>query len=233
MTTPINFLHIDILAPMKQLWRLVNSLALLKRQIRVSPFAHWNKQTTFGGNNIIHAGTVIGGCAIGRYTYINRACYLPNCCIGSFCSIAQRVRVVCYRHPVHTFVSISPVFFSTAGQCAKTFVQHNLFEEEKLVDGRCAIIGNDVWIGEDVRIIEGVRIGDGAVVGTGAVVTKDVPPYSIVGGVPAKIIGHRFSEEQAAFLAQTKWWDKDDTWLTSHAHLFADIENFMKTFNQK
>ena len=96
------------------------------------------------------------------------------------------------------------------------------------MDSRSAIIGNDVWMGEDVKILEGVRIGDGAIVATGAVVTKDVPPYAIVGGVPAKIIRYRFEEEQTAYLQQLQWWNKDTAWLEHHAQEFADIKELMK-----
>jgi acetyltransferase-like isoleucine patch superfamily enzyme len=71
-------------------------------------------------------------------------------------------------------------------------------------------IGSDCWIGERTIIMSGVTIGDGAVVGAGAVVTKDVPPFAIVGGVPAKIIKYRFSAEKIAFLLKEKWWDWDD-----------------------
>lgn len=79
-----------------------------------------------------------------------------------------------------------------------------------------------------MRIIEGIRIGDGAIVAAGAVVTKDVPPYAIVGGVPAKIIRYRFNPEQIDFLQQLKWWDKDDSWkLRQHADEFANIETLM------
>lgn len=224
----MDYIHIDITYPIKLSWRIFQSIRLRKRNIRISPLARWNSATRLDGNNVIHSQVRIGHSHVGRYTFIQTGSYLPFCEIGSFCSIANNVRIVQYRHPTNTFVSSSPVFYSTQEQCGKTFVKEDLFEEQKLVDGRSAIIGNDVWIGEDVRIIEGVRIGNGAIVASGAVVTKDVPPYAIVGGVPAKVIRYRFGEEQIAFLQDLQWWEKSDEWLESHAAEFTDIEKLMK-----
>jgi len=138
------------------------------------------------------------------------------------------VKIVRYTHPTKKFASTSPAFFSTQDQCGKSFVTTNAFKEQVLVDNCSAIIGNDVWIGEDAKILEGVSIGDGAIIATGAVVTKDVPPYAIVGGVPAQIIRYRFKEEQIAYLQQLQWWNKDTAWLERHAHEFTDIEELMK-----
>jgi len=95
------------------------------------------------------------------------------------------------------------------------------------VDGLSAIIGNDVWIGQGVRLIEGVRIGDGAIVAAGAVVASDVPPYAIVGGVPARVIRYRFSKEEIDALLELRWWERDDEWFQSHAREFADIKRFI------
>lgn len=110
-------------------------------------------------------------------------------------------------------MSTHPAFYSTGKQCGITFVDKNLFEERLAVDGRSCIIGNDVWIGNDVRIIGGLRIGTGAIVGLGAVVTKDVPPYAIVGGVPAKVIRYRFEEKQIKELLDSHWWEKSEDYI--------------------
>ena len=118
------------------------------------------------------------------------------------------------------------------GQCGKTFVKESTFEEQRLVDGFSAIIGNDVWIGQGVRIVEGVTIGDGAVVATGAVVTSDVPPYAIVGGVPAKVIRYRFTPEQQALLQQSRWWEQSEEWLQEHVREMQDISLFESLVNK-
>ena len=224
-----DYIHIDITAPLKFLWRCASSLRLRCRHILASPLAHWNGATSFGGNNVIHSHAVVSGSDIGQYTFVNRQCYLPDCVIGSFCSIADRVRIIMYKHPSRTYVSTSPVFYSTAKQCVETFTNEQLYQEETRVDRHTAIIGNDVWIGEDARLLEGVTIGNGAIVAAGAMVTKDVPPYAIVGGVPAKIIRYRFSDEQIKQLEILQWWNKDTKWLCSNVRAFSDINVFLKT----
>ena len=80
-------------------------------------------------------------------------------------------------------------------------------------------------------ILPSVTIGENAVVAAGAVVTKDVPPYAIVGGVPAKVIRYRFNEEQIAFLQQSQWWNRSEEWLKENAALFTDIDSFTDNKN--
>ena len=72
-------------------------------------------------------------------------------------------------------------------------------------------------------MLEGISIGDGAVIGAGALVTKDVPPYALVGGVPAKVLRYRFKEEEIDFLLKLRWWEKSQEWIVTHADLFEDI----------
>ena len=122
--------------------------------------------------------------------------------IGKFCSIACGAKFL-FNSANHRLQSLStytfPLFYEEWEQ------EMNLTEAwDNKGD---IIIGNDVWIGYDAVILAGVTIGDGAIIGTGAVVTKDVPPYTIVGGVPAKPIRKRFSDEDIALLLELKWWD--------------------------
>lgn len=123
--------------------------------------------------------------------------------IGKFCSIACGAKFL-FNSANHTMVSLStypfPLFFEEWGLEKK--------DVSKAWDNKGDIIvGNDVWIGYEAAILAGVTIGDGAIIGTYAVVTKDVPPYTIVGGIPAKPIRKRFSDETITELLKIKWWD--------------------------
>lgn len=123
--------------------------------------------------------------------------------IGKFCSVACGAKFL-FNSANHTLYSLStypfPLFFEEWGLEKKDVT--NAWDNKGDI-----VIGNDVWIGYEAVILAGVTIGDGAIIGTRAVVTKDVPPYTIVGGVPAKSIKKRFSEETISTLLEIQWWN--------------------------
>ena len=138
--------------------------------------------------------------------------------IGKFCSIACGVKFL-FNSANHTLSSLStytfPLFFEEWGLEKKDVT--NAWDNKGDI-----VIGNDVWIGYEAVILAGVTIGDGAVIGTRAVVTKDVPPYTIVGGVPAKPIRKRFSQETIDALLKMKWWDWPKERIAQH---ITDIQS--------
>lgn len=186
--------------------------------------------TTFKGYNYVRENCSIADSVIGFGTYIRDGCTIKCTEIGKFCSIAPNVKIVYGNHPTARYVSMHPSFYSENKIAGLNFNRKTGFQEYTYCDtdrNLYCIIGNDVWIGTGALILSGIRIGDGAVVAAGAVVTKNVPPYAIVGGNPAKIIRYRFNEEQIDFLENFQWWDKDIEWIKNNIEMFDDIEKFL------
>lgn len=160
----------------------------------------------------IEPGTEFISSKIDRYSFVGHRCLMVNVHIGSFVSIADDVKIGGGMHPVD-WGSTSPVFYSGRDSVNKKFSEYDR-EEVKTTE-----IGSDVWIGQGVHIKQGVRVGHGSVIGMGSVVTKNIEPYSIVGGVPAKILKYRFDEEIIQLALKSKWWEKSD----KEIHLAANL----------
>lgn len=181
-----------------------------------------------GGNRIFYKTTLLNT-NLGYGTYIQHDSIIIDAKLGRFCSVGPNVKFIVGQHPTDTFVSTHPAFFSTNPVTGFTYCKEQKFPDygQPVCQGKYQFcIGNDVWIGDGAVIMAGVTIGDGAVIAAASVVTKDVPPYAIVGGIPAKVIKYRFQEEIIRFLMDVKWWEKDLTWIEEHSDYFDDIKRF-------
>jgi chloramphenicol O-acetyltransferase type B len=179
-----------------------------------------DKKSRLVGNNKVYRDARIYESTIGKYTYVSSGACIVNSTLGGFCSIGPNALIGLGTHPLQ-WISTHPAFYSTRMQANRTFATADRFTDEL----RPVNIGNDVWIGAASTVLGGISIGDGAVVAAGAVVTKDVMPYTIVGGVPARLIGKRFDDETIAELIECKWWNWSDEKLALLAREFSPNGN--------
>lgn len=171
------------------------------------------KDAKVGKNTVLNAPVRLVGnanvkhsCNIGNYTFINAGTTLfPGTKMGKYCSIGKNCELGAFDHPT-TWLSSSAVQYNLKLHFPD-YVED--FKQKKIDRPKTTIFGNDVWVGSLAIVKRGLTIGDGAIIAGGSVVVKDVPPYAIVGGVPAKVLKYRFDEEIIQDLLELKWWDMD------------------------
>lgn len=219
---------------------LVDKLGMLlycfsqRKKVKFGRHVHVDRTSVFEGKN-----SVAGSCSflhseMGYASYVANGTFIRNTKIGKYSCIGKNVRIVDVTHPTRKFVSTHPVFFAKNTVVGSSYVREQKFEELiwNQQDSRFSVIvGNDVWIGDGAMILGGHTVGNGAIIAAGAVVTKDVNPYEIVAGVPARVIGHRFTKDQIDFLEKYQWWNKDEEWIMQNASIFEDIEKFCNSFS--
>jgi virginiamycin A acetyltransferase len=157
------------------------------------------------GEVVVGRNTTISGPATGIYSLINPIK------IGNFCSIARGVAIQEYDHQIDRLTS--------------HFIFQNVFRESMVMDITSKgpiLIGNDVWIGANCIILSGVKIGNGAVIAAGSVVTKDIPDFGVVAGVPAKVIKFRFDDNEIKKINSLRWWNWSEDKIRQNRELFIE-----------
>lgn len=186
---------------------------------------------SLGKSNRIAGGVYMDNCRVGDYTYISGndgggiVSGFHNVEIGKFCSISNNIEIITASSHRKDAVSTFPFYSMKNSFC---------YDEKKskdFVSVNPVVIGNDVWIGAHALILGGIKIGDGAIIGAGSVVTKDVDPYSIVAGSPARAIGQRFPEETIRKLLEIRWWDWSEEKIRENIDLITS--NNLEIFFEK
>jgi acetyltransferase-like isoleucine patch superfamily enzyme len=136
---------------------------------------------------------------LGEYSYISQYSIVNKSEIGKFCSIAHGCYIGLWEHNTQV-TTHSFYLYEHSGNFVKGYKNYNK-------DNIITTLGSDVWVGANAVILKGINVGDGAIIGASAVVTKDVPPYAIVVGNPAKIIKYRYNRDDIIWLLKIKWWD--------------------------
>jgi acetyltransferase-like isoleucine patch superfamily enzyme len=184
-------------------------------------------KSTLGRHTVLFAGARLVEAQVSDYSYVQARTQIFNAKIGPYCSIAPDVVIGLIDHPTH-FISSSPVFYDNKQPLPNAFI------DAPLAEARLprTVVGADVWIGQRAMIKAGVTIGAGAVVGAGTFVIKDVPPYSIVAGVPAKVLRMRFEPPVINGLLRTNWWRLSDKTLIELAPYFDNPQEFISAVDK-
>lgn len=184
------------------------------------------RKTVLGRYSSIFENSILVETKIGNYSYVQKNSHIYYAKIGNFCSIAEQVIIGAANHRMD-IPTTSPYFDNEFSYLPKTFNTGDI----NIGRVKGVTIGNDVWIGLRAIILDGVSIGDGAIIAAGAVVTKDVPPYAIVGGVPAKLIRMRYDAETVCKLLKSQWWNQSDEWIEEHKLELVDMDKFNSITN--
>lgn len=200
-----------------------------KKQVSIGPKVELDLNNYFEGFNDLAINSMVTSCYLGMGSYVSRNAIIKKSKVGRFCSIGTGVQSCLGLHPSQAFVSTHPAFFSTQKQAGISFVEKDIFGEHIYIDSEkkySVQIGHDVWIGNNALIMDGVTIGNGAIIAAGSVITKDVPAYAVYGGIPAKLIRYRFTEQEITKLQQIAWWNWDLEKIRAHSYMFNNLSAF-------
>ncbi len=195
--------------------------AYLHGIMRLNPGARIIKSTIRGPLFLNKNSQVGPDVDVGKYSGMNESCFIARATMGAFCAIGARTAINPFNHP-SDWLSINE--FQYHPNSFDWVDEYNDFVRlERTPDMfKHVTVGNDVWTGHNVNVMAGVSVGDGAIIAAGSVVTKDVPPYAVVAGVPATIKRFRFPERTVERLLRLKWWDLELSQLSGLP--FRDID---------
>lgn len=201
-----------------KLWIFYLNLTCEKCKIKAKTIS---KNTIIEKGVVVESGVHLNAKLVGKYTYINKNCLIDKSTlrIGRFCSIAYDVRIGLGKHPIDWVSTHSFVYKAKYGFVGSDFISEAEGELK-------TIIGNDVWIGANSTILAGVKVGNGAIIGAHSLVTKDVEPYSIVLGVPAKHYKFRFEKNIREKLNKSEWWNWSDDKIKEKISFFKNTNKF-------
>lgn len=189
--------------------------------VKLNPGARVIKSRLLGPVYLNRNTQVGPDAVIGKYFGMNESCYVARATVGAYCAFGARTSINPFNHPMD-WLSINEFqYHPNSFDWVPEYTQIKRLERTPDMF-KHVNIGNDVWSGHNVNVMPGVNVGDGAILAAGSVVTKDVPPYAIVAGVPATILKYRFSEKAIERLLRLKWWDLELSELSGLP--FRDVE---------